>query len=63
MPVWADLLPRLLDGRPVYANDLLGEPGLSIQDTPITNDDDQAAWLHAVLAELPEDENIARPLQ
>ncbi|HEY8550816.1 MAG TPA: alpha/beta fold hydrolase [Vicinamibacterales bacterium] len=55
-PVWSDLIPALVAERPVYAIDLLGEPGLSIQDTPITSDADQAAWLHAVLTQLPESE-------
>jgi pimeloyl-ACP methyl ester carboxylesterase len=33
-PVWADNLPALLKLRSVYTIDLLGEPGLSIQDSP-----------------------------
>lgn len=53
-PVWADNLPSLLRLRDVYTIDLLGEPGYSIQDRPITTDDDHAAWLHQVLAALPE---------
>ena len=53
-PVWADNLPGLLALRSVYTVDLLGEPGLSVQDRPITNDTEQAAWLHEVLAQLPE---------
>jgi pimeloyl-ACP methyl ester carboxylesterase len=53
-PVWADNLPGLLALRSVYTLDLLGEPGMSIQARPITNDADQAAWLHEVLAKLPE---------
>lgn len=53
-PVWADNLPSLLRQRDVYAIDLLGEPGFSIQDRPITTDADHAAWLHEVLAALPE---------
>ena len=52
-PVWADNLPGLLALRSVYTIDLLGEPGMSIQDRPITDDADQAAWLHEVLAQLP----------
>lgn len=55
-PVWADNLPGLLARGPVYAIDLLGEPGMSIQDTPITSTSDQAAWLHDVLAQLPDAE-------
>lgn len=53
-PVWADNLPGLLAHRSVYTLDLLGEPGLSVQDRPIADDEDQAAWLHEVLAALPE---------
>jgi pimeloyl-ACP methyl ester carboxylesterase len=53
-PVWADNLPGLLALRSVYTVDLLGEPGMSIQDRPITSDADQAAWLQEVLAQLPE---------
>jgi pimeloyl-ACP methyl ester carboxylesterase len=53
-PVWADNLPSLLKLRSVYTIDLLGEPGLSVQDRPITNDADQAQWLHEVLIQLPE---------
>ena len=53
-PVWADNLPGLLALGPVYTVDLLGEPGLSVQDRPIDSDADQAAWLHEVLRQLPE---------
>ena len=53
-PVWADNLPGLLRLGDVYALDLLGEPGLSVQGRPITSDADQAQWLHEVLLALPE---------
>ena len=53
-PVWADNLPGLLALRSVYTVDLLGEPGLSVQDRPIESDADQATWLHEVIAQLPE---------
>ena len=53
-PVWADNLPGFLALRSVYTIDLLGEPGLSIQDRPLETDADQAAWLHEVIAQLPE---------
>ncbi|TDD43978.1 alpha/beta hydrolase [Kribbella antibiotica] len=52
-PVWEDNLPSLLELGDVYALDLLGEPGLSIQNRPITSDDDKAAWLDQTLAALP----------
>jgi len=42
-PVWADNLPGFLALRSVYTVDLLGEPGLSVQDRPIESDADQAA--------------------
>jgi pimeloyl-ACP methyl ester carboxylesterase len=53
-PVWADNLPALLKLRSVYTIDVLGEPGLSIQDRPITSDADQVQWLREVLLQLPE---------
>jgi hypothetical protein len=40
--------------RTPYAIDPLGEPGASIQDRPIENDDDQARWLNEALTQLPE---------
>ncbi|MGO1539183.1 MAG: alpha/beta fold hydrolase [Leucobacter sp.] len=55
-PVWADNLPMLLEIGDVYTIDLLGEPGMSVQERPIQNDDDQAAWLHQVLESLPEEQ-------
>lgn len=53
-PVWADNLKSLLTITDVYAIDLLGEPGMSIQSKPITSDEDKAAWLDQTLAALPE---------
>ncbi|WP_327639967.1 alpha/beta hydrolase [Kribbella sp. NBC_00482] len=53
-PVWADNLKSLLAITDVYAIDLLGEPGMSIQSKPITSDEDKAAWLDQTLAALPE---------
>ncbi|MEU6857339.1 alpha/beta hydrolase [Glycomyces sp. NPDC046736] len=55
-PVWADNLPGLLEVRSVYTIDLLGEPGMSVQESPIETSEDHANWLHEVLAELPEEE-------
>ncbi|WP_199036745.1 alpha/beta fold hydrolase [Glycomyces salinus] len=54
-PVWADNLPDLLQIRSVYTVDLLGEPGMSVQQRPITSAEDHAQWLHEVLMELPEE--------
>lgn len=54
-PVWAANLPGLLTIGDVYTVDLLGEPGRSIQERPITSDKDQATWLDQTLAALPTD--------
>lgn len=54
-PVWTDNLPHLLPIADVYALDLLGEPGRSVQERPITSDADQAAWLDQTLEGLAED--------
>lgn len=54
-PVWADNLPSLRALGDVYALDLLGEPGRSVQERPIRDHDDQAAWLDQTLAALPEE--------
>jgi pimeloyl-ACP methyl ester carboxylesterase len=54
-PVWADNLESLLAITDVYALDLLGEPGMSIQSKPIASDEDKAAWLDETLAALPGD--------
>lgn len=53
-PVWADNLPSLLRLRSVYTVDLLGEPGMSVQQHPIADAVDHAQWLHEVLLALPE---------
>jgi pimeloyl-ACP methyl ester carboxylesterase len=53
-PVWADNLKSLVAITDVYALDLLGEPGMSIQNKPITSSEDKAAWLDQTLAALPE---------
>jgi pimeloyl-ACP methyl ester carboxylesterase len=53
-PVWADNLPSLLRLRSAYAVDLLGEPGMSVQQRPISSPRDHAQWLHDMLLALPE---------
>ncbi|WP_427885649.1 alpha/beta fold hydrolase [Kribbella sp. GL6] len=53
-PVWADNLKSLRAIADVYALDLLGEPGMSVQTAPIRSGDDKAAWLDQTLAALPE---------
>lgn len=55
-PVWADNMPHLLQTGDVYAIDLLGEPGMSVQERPISTDADQAAWLQQAIEALPEDQ-------
>ncbi|NDK30896.1 alpha/beta hydrolase [Nesterenkonia sp. Hz 6-5] len=55
-PVWADNMASLLQIGDVYALDLLGEPGMSVQERPISSDEDQAQWLHQVLETLPEEQ-------
>lgn len=52
-PVWADNMPSLLRIGDVYTIDLLGEPGMSVQDRPIRDDEEQAEWLHQTLRALP----------
>ncbi|SDS09300.1 Pimeloyl-ACP methyl ester carboxylesterase [Brevibacterium sandarakinum] len=54
-PVWAGNMPSLLRIADVYALDLLGEPGRSVQSSPITSTEDEAAWLAETIAALPED--------
>lgn len=49
-PMWRANLPDLIARRTVYSIDLLGEAGLSVQDSPITGPDDQAQWLDETLA-------------
>lgn len=55
-PVWADNMPSLLQLGDVYALDLLGEPGMSVQEAPIEDSADNAAWLDQTLAALPAEE-------
>ncbi|MGN9769212.1 alpha/beta fold hydrolase [Micromonospora sp. SD12] len=54
-PVWADNLPSLLRTRSVYTVDLLGEPGMSVQQRPIGSARDHAQWLHELLRGLPDE--------
>lgn len=53
--VWAENMPSLLELGDVYAVDLLGHPGMSVQERPITDAADQALWMHQALEQLPED--------
>ncbi len=50
--MWRPNLSALAARHPVYAMDLLGEPGRSVQTRPLRGAADQAAWLDAVLSAL-----------
>lgn len=51
-PMWEPNLAGLMEERPVYTMDLLGEPGMSVQTGVIGNKKDQAKWLNEVLVAL-----------
>jgi pimeloyl-ACP methyl ester carboxylesterase len=50
--VWTPNLAALAEHRLVYAVDLLGEGGRSVQTAPIRDAGDQAAWLDTVLEQV-----------
>lgn len=52
-PTFAVNIPPLLELGDVYSLDLLGGPGMSVQEQPINDDADQASWLHQALSQLP----------
>jgi pimeloyl-ACP methyl ester carboxylesterase len=51
-PMWEANLPGLLAHRTVFAVDLLGEPGLSVQERELTGAEDQAQWFDEMLSGL-----------
>jgi pimeloyl-ACP methyl ester carboxylesterase len=51
-PMWQVNLPGLIQRRTVITIDLLGEAGMSVQDKPIADPDDEAQWLDEALAGL-----------
>ncbi len=51
-PMWDANLAGLLEERPVYSVDLLGEPGMSIQKEEIADSQQQAEWLREVISKL-----------
>ncbi|TCP45440.1 pimeloyl-ACP methyl ester carboxylesterase [Tamaricihabitans halophyticus] len=53
--MWAPNLAALTAERTVYAIDLLGEPGMSVQSVPIRRTADQVSWLRAALASIEAD--------
>lgn len=55
VPMWESNLPDLLDSRPVYALDALGDCGMSVQTAPIEDERDQAMWLDQILQRLDRD--------
>ncbi len=50
--MWEQNIPGLAATHPVYAIDVLGEPGRSVQTVPIRSSREQAVWLNETLAEL-----------
>jgi pimeloyl-ACP methyl ester carboxylesterase len=50
--MWEQNIPGLAATHPVYAIDVLGEPGRSVQTVPIRSSKEQAVWLNETLAEL-----------
>lgn len=51
-PMWEPNLTGLLKTHDVYAIDLLGEPGLSVQTHPIKDNKQQASWVEEVIMKL-----------
>ena len=51
-PMWGSNLSGLLAHRTVFAVDLLGEPGLSVQERRLRTAEDQAQWFDEMLAGL-----------
>lgn len=51
-PMWGANLPGLLAHRQVFTVDLLGEPGLSVQQRQLTGPEDQAQWFDEMLTGL-----------
>ncbi|GAB3616431.1 alpha/beta hydrolase [Okibacterium endophyticum] len=52
-PMWVDNIASLAATRPVYVIDLLGQPGRSVQEVPITSSREEAAWLAEALDAIP----------
>ena len=51
-PMWRANIPSLMALRPVVSVDLLGEPGMSVQNEPIGGAADEARWLDEALTGL-----------
>lgn len=54
--MWADAVKAI--GRPVFAVDILGDAGGSVQTAPLNELNDMSAWLAEVLAELGLDDPL-----
>lgn len=50
--MWEQNVPELASAHPVYAIDVLGEPGRSVQTVPIRSSAEQAVWLNETLTGL-----------
>lgn len=51
-PMWAGNIPSLMRRRTIISVDLLGEAGMSVQDEPLGDAEDEARWLDDALAGL-----------
>ncbi len=54
-PLWRANIEPFLSSRDVWSIDSIGEPGASTQTVPLTDTDDQVAWVDETLAELTSD--------
>lgn len=51
-PMWAENLPGLMASRPVWAFDVVGDAGRSVQKAPLRTRADEVGWMHEALTEL-----------
>ena len=57
-PMWSDNLASLTEHRTVYTLDLLGEPGMSVQEQPLEDAADLADWIAQVIDALPGPQHV-----
>ena len=55
VPMWAENVESFAGKHRVIAFDALGDAGMSVQSAPIGRFEDQAVWIHDVLAQLAPD--------
>ena len=55
VPMWAENVESFAGKHRVIAFDALGDAGMSVQSAPIERFEDQAVWIHDVLAQLAPD--------